>query len=404
MKLKPQYPALALLLTASLFVPVAAAAEELPAVAVMDFGASNAPATEASVITDFVRSAAIRSGKFRVVDKKNMQALLTEQAFQQSGCTSSECAVKLGKILNVQKMIVGEYAIMGGVRYLSAHLVAVESGVMEKDAKVKGFDGGNADTAADKIITQLTGAEFAATDSMSTESRKPQGPVWDRQRFFIGIGGAAVSAVGQVDYSKWGHGPFSNAVKEFNSGYPLMGMLELGYRSPLGDSKKYGWGIDVMGSLTPKVGTDVSIKAKQVSTGAVQEFNGALGVAVMFSADVLGTAKIGPVISYAGVGWYWHTFEPELGDYKYVGGGSSTIKIGTMSDAGSVGLALRAGVEIPVGRAMSLDMSASIPVTGSEASSTTTGHDTNPAWNGTIDFTHKRSSNPWGRVALKYYF
>lgn len=149
----------------SAFPSAAFAAEtELPAVAVMDFGANNAPATEAAVMSDFVRSAAIRAGKWRVVDKKNMQAILAEQAFQQTGCTSSECAVKMGKLLNVQKMVVGEYVIMAGVRYLTAHVVSVETGVMEKSGKVKGFNGEEADAAADDLVDQLTGVKVSALD------------------------------------------------------------------------------------------------------------------------------------------------------------------------------------------------------------------------------------------------
>ncbi len=164
---------LAHLLWASLLLPAAALGEPpaaLPAVAVMDFGASNAPASEAVVISDFVRSAAVRCGKFRVVDKKNMESLLAEQAFQQTGCTSSDCAVKLGKLLNVQKMVVGEYAILAGVRYLSAHLVDVETGVMERSAKVKGFDGSSADDSADDLMHQLSGGAPSPTDLPSNGS------------------------------------------------------------------------------------------------------------------------------------------------------------------------------------------------------------------------------------------
>jgi hypothetical protein len=36
-----------------------------------------------------------------------MEKILAESSFQQTGCTSSECAVQIGKILNVKHMIVG---------------------------------------------------------------------------------------------------------------------------------------------------------------------------------------------------------------------------------------------------------------------------------------------------------
>jgi len=124
---------LAIIVTAAIYgIPAHGATEEKQAVAIMDFAASNAPATEASIMADFVRSAMVRSGKFRVVDKKNMESILAEQAFQQTGCTSQECAVKLGKLLNVKKMIVGNYGMLGGIRYMSANLVNVETGEIER--------------------------------------------------------------------------------------------------------------------------------------------------------------------------------------------------------------------------------------------------------------------------------
>ena len=80
----------------------AGAAEEAKrvTVAVMDFAAANASAQDAAIVSNFVRMAMVRLGVFAVVDKKNMDRVLQEQAFQQTGCTSQECAVKLGKLLN----------------------------------------------------------------------------------------------------------------------------------------------------------------------------------------------------------------------------------------------------------------------------------------------------------------
>jgi len=148
---------LALSVSASL-----AAGASKETVAVMDFTAINAPGSEASVLSEFVRSAVIQSGVFTVVDKKNMDKMLAEQAFQQTGCTSDECAVKLGKILNVRKMIVGSYSIMGQTRFLTSRLVDVETGKIEASAKEKGFSPEDADTAAEKMVHTLIGGEEPA--------------------------------------------------------------------------------------------------------------------------------------------------------------------------------------------------------------------------------------------------
>ena len=126
-------------------------------VAILDFKPNNVSAGDAAVVSDFVRSAFVKSGVYTVVDKAGMDRILAEQAFQQTGCTDSDCAVKLGKLLNVGKMVVGNYSMAGSVRFLTASLVAVETGEIERTGKVKGFEPGNIDEAAEDLARQLSG-------------------------------------------------------------------------------------------------------------------------------------------------------------------------------------------------------------------------------------------------------
>ncbi len=161
----------------------AASARAADTIAIMDFTASGASASEAAAISGFVRNAVVRSGTYTVVDKKNMDKILQEQAFQQTGCTSQECAVKLGKLLNVKKMVVGEYTMLGGVRFLTASLVDVESSQIERSGKVKGFEVGNADEAADQIVAQLEGKAVPSAQSqqpgpITPAYEAPRQPAW----------------------------------------------------------------------------------------------------------------------------------------------------------------------------------------------------------------------------------
>lgn len=145
------------------FMPGSLTAEEAGKtnIAILNFTPENAPSGEAAVITSFIRSAFVRNGRYTVVDKANMEKILTEQAFQQTGCTDQDCAVKLGKLLNVHKMIVGQYSVMAGVKFLTASLVDVETGKIERTGKVKGFDVLTADEAADQLVVQLSGPPVA---------------------------------------------------------------------------------------------------------------------------------------------------------------------------------------------------------------------------------------------------
>jgi formylglycine-generating enzyme required for sulfatase activity len=82
-------------------------------------------------LTDSVRKEIVKSGKYEVMDRGNMDKILKEQAFQMTGCTSKECAVEAGQLLGVGKIVVGSVSIIGKTYLLSLSLVNVETGKVE---------------------------------------------------------------------------------------------------------------------------------------------------------------------------------------------------------------------------------------------------------------------------------
>lgn len=89
--------------------PVWAAAQQGSAskelVAVLDMDAVGATAPQAAALTDRLREVLLNSGRYTLVDRSQMKAILNEQAFQETGCTSRECAVKAGQVLGVRKIV-----------------------------------------------------------------------------------------------------------------------------------------------------------------------------------------------------------------------------------------------------------------------------------------------------------
>jgi len=105
--------------------------------AVADLEAQNVSAGDAAVIADMLRNALIKTRNFNIVEKKNMDKVLAEQAFQQTGCTSEECAVKLGKLLNVQRIVVGSFGKLMDKYFVTIRVINVEDGkiIFGDDAK-----------------------------------------------------------------------------------------------------------------------------------------------------------------------------------------------------------------------------------------------------------------------------
>ena len=61
-----------------------------------------------------------------------MDVILAEQGFQQSGCTTSECAVEMGQIMNVEKIVAGTISKVGNTFSSSIRVIDISSGSIDK--------------------------------------------------------------------------------------------------------------------------------------------------------------------------------------------------------------------------------------------------------------------------------
>lgn len=104
-------------------------------VAVMDLNAQNVSMGTGAVVSDFLRNSLFRTNEYIVLERANIDKVLKEQAFQLSGCTTTECAVEVGKLLNVKQVIVGSVGKIGDKYYLGVRVVDVETGEVVKTAE-----------------------------------------------------------------------------------------------------------------------------------------------------------------------------------------------------------------------------------------------------------------------------
>ncbi|MCF7804416.1 MAG: hypothetical protein K9N46_14730 [Candidatus Marinimicrobia bacterium] len=93
----------------------------------MEFDAKGVPATEASALSDRLRTELFLTGEFKVVERGMMETIFQEQNFQLSGCTSTECLVEVGRVLGVEKMVGGSVSRVGNTFSIAARFVNVES-------------------------------------------------------------------------------------------------------------------------------------------------------------------------------------------------------------------------------------------------------------------------------------
>jgi len=151
--------------------------EPAPVLAVMDFEAKNMEASAGSIVADFVRDAAVASGKAQVLERSQVAEVLNEQGFQQTGCVAEECAVQMGRLLAARYVVLGSVSGLGNVKYISLRLVDVASGKVIQTAtgKTKSLDSAY-DVAVGSVRTLL----------------RPVGrqDTWEAPKFNLGLSGA----------------------------------------------------------------------------------------------------------------------------------------------------------------------------------------------------------------------
>jgi curli biogenesis system outer membrane secretion channel CsgG len=104
--------------------------------AVAEFEGNNVSQADASTAANFLRTELVKDGHFKIVEREEMDKILSEAAFQQTGCTDSSCAVKMGKLLNVQQMILGSVSYIMGSYVINVNIVDIETGQVLNSEKV----------------------------------------------------------------------------------------------------------------------------------------------------------------------------------------------------------------------------------------------------------------------------
>lgn len=138
-------------------------------VAVLQFDAANITNAEAKVLTDRLRTELYKIGTFNVIERSVMEDILNEQGFQQTGCTSDECVVEVGKLVGVEQMVTGTIGKIGSIYTISARIVDVETGKMVSQSTLDVF--GTIETvlteSMSKVAADLSGIV------VTEPSRKP---------------------------------------------------------------------------------------------------------------------------------------------------------------------------------------------------------------------------------------
>jgi TolB-like protein len=107
-----------------------------PSIALLELDASGISTTDAAVLSDRLQSELINTQKFMVMERAKVSEILNEQGFQSSGCTTTDCAVEVGKLIGVEQMVAGNIGKLGEIYTINVRLISVQTGEVLKTAIV----------------------------------------------------------------------------------------------------------------------------------------------------------------------------------------------------------------------------------------------------------------------------
>jgi hypothetical protein len=132
-------------------------------IAALDLNGTGINTDEVLFLSNRLRTELFETGVFNVLEREQMNTILNEQGFQQSGCTTIDCAVEIGQLLNVQQMVAGSIGKIEDIFSITLRLIDVQTGAIIKTAT---------QDHSGKLSTMLTDVIPAVARILATDENK----------------------------------------------------------------------------------------------------------------------------------------------------------------------------------------------------------------------------------------
>jgi len=175
--------------------PRPGSAQAKSSVAILELEPKGVPDVEVSALSDRLRGELIATGAFDVMERGKMQEILKEQGFQQSGaCNTDACAIEVGQLIGVEKMIGGSLGKVGKTYSINLRLINVRTGRIERSI-MRDYTG-----EIDRLLTtemRIVAQQLAAsvTGKGVAQPAAAGKPVYKKWWFWGGIGGAVAGGL-----------------------------------------------------------------------------------------------------------------------------------------------------------------------------------------------------------------
>ncbi|HRV42215.1 MAG TPA: CsgG/HfaB family protein [Syntrophales bacterium] len=176
MKLKAAF----VLITLSVMASAGFAAPPRSSVAVLDFEGIGVDIHIGKAVSEIIRTALVGIPRFQVVERAQINQALSEQQFQKSGVIDDKSAVKIGKIVGADLIIIGSVVKIGNAYTINSRMIDVQTGEAKLGKNVTGTDLNQLTGMSNDLVKSLFGDR---PESPATASPAKPGPVAARKAY-----------------------------------------------------------------------------------------------------------------------------------------------------------------------------------------------------------------------------
>jgi TolB-like protein len=108
-------------------------AQEKPHIAILQLDGSGLSTEDLQGLTNRLQTEFFKTEKFTVLERSKIDEVLEEQQFQMIGCTDLACAVEIGRLLNVEYVVIGNVDKVSSIYSVNLRLVDVVTGEIVKN-------------------------------------------------------------------------------------------------------------------------------------------------------------------------------------------------------------------------------------------------------------------------------
>ena len=116
------------------------AADARPRVAILDFESIGSEEHLGKAVSEIMRTELIGTRQFRVVERSQINKVLSEQDFQKSGVINESTAVEIGKLLGADLIIIGSVVKIGNSYTINSRMIDIKTAEATLGENVTGND------------------------------------------------------------------------------------------------------------------------------------------------------------------------------------------------------------------------------------------------------------------------